>query len=397
MNDGPSISADVAAIAAIDSVPAILQVVLRTTGMRFAAVARVTESRWMACAVHDLIDFGLQPSDELPLETTICNEIRQHRQPVIFGEASSHPLFSTHPIPKRYGFESYLSIPIIRANGEFFGTLCALDPLPARLDDPNMLQTLELLAQLIAKNLDMQERLQVSDKALLDAREVARLREQFIAVLGHDLRTPLNAIRLGSDLLHSRLQDARGQHLVGLIQASAGRMGELIDDVLDFARGHLGGGLALERKVVDDLGPWLSQVAEEVRTASGGRAIRTRIDLPQAIYCDRMRIGQALSNLLSNAVTHGSPVEPIELVAVYEEGSLLLTVSNHGPPIEASLMAKIFQPFIRSEGASPREGLGLGLYIAAQIAEAHEGSLSVTSSVLDGTCFSLRIRAEAPT
>ena len=79
------------AVARIAAVPTILEAVARTTGMRFSAVARVTDTTWTACAVHDTIDFGLRPGSELVLETTICNEIRQHRQAVIFGHASQHP------------------------------------------------------------------------------------------------------------------------------------------------------------------------------------------------------------------------------------------------------------------------------------------------------------------
>jgi GAF domain-containing protein len=153
---------DVAAVGRIGAVPTILQVVSRTTGMRFAAVARVTDTSWTACAVYDLVNFGLKPGGDLVLESTICNEIRQHGKPVIFNQASTNPKFVNHPTPKMYGFESYVSIPIFRADGEFFGTLCALDPLPAKVEDPNVQKTLELFAQLIAAQLDIEDRLSTS-------------------------------------------------------------------------------------------------------------------------------------------------------------------------------------------------------------------------------------------
>jgi len=143
-----SFSPDIEAIRSIDAVPVILSMVKHLTGMRFAAVARVTEQNWVACAVDDAIDFGLKPGGELVLESTICHEIRQHKKPVIFGHASSHPLFSLHHTPRIYGLESYISIPIIKANGEFFGTLCAIDSVPANLNEPAIAQTLTLFAQL---------------------------------------------------------------------------------------------------------------------------------------------------------------------------------------------------------------------------------------------------------
>ena len=127
---------DVAAVARIDAVPTILEVVCRTTGMGFAAVARVTDDRWIACAVHDEIRFGLGPGGELKVETTICHEIRASGQPVVIDHVAEDQAFCGHPTPAMYGFQSYISVPIRRPNGAFFGTLCAIDPRPARLNRP---------------------------------------------------------------------------------------------------------------------------------------------------------------------------------------------------------------------------------------------------------------------
>ncbi len=388
--------AEIDAIAAINAVPEILQVVIRTTGLRFAAVARVTDSHWMACAVHDLIDFGLRPGDELVLESTICNEIRQHHQPVIFGHASQHPVFSTHHTPKQYGFESYVSIPIVRANGEFYGTLCALDPNPSTFDEHVVGQTLGLLAQLIASNLDLHQRLQDTDRALHSERETALLREQFIAVLGHDLRTPLNAVRLAADLLEKKPLDESARRLAGLIQSSAARMGDLIADVLDFARGQLGEGIDRRLEPSSTLVPWLLQVVAESQAGKSGAPILCQIDVPTAVSCDRARIGQLLTNLLANAITHGDPLASIDVRIAVEGGDLVLSVRNQGSSIPAELLPLIFQPFTRGQGGRPREGLGLGLYICAHIAKAHQGELSVTSSTALGTCFTLRFPLNIP-
>src|SRR3712207_5707863 len=128
---------DVAAIARIDAVPTILEVACRATGMGFAAVARVTEDRWVACAVRDGIRFGLKPGGELELGTTICSEIRASGRPVVIDHVAEDQAFCGHPTPARYGFQSYISVPILRPRGgAFFGTLCALDPRPARLSAP---------------------------------------------------------------------------------------------------------------------------------------------------------------------------------------------------------------------------------------------------------------------
>src|SRR3712207_4169212 len=99
---------DLAVVASIEAVPTILEVVCRTTGMGFSAVARVTEDRWIACAVRDEIAFGLQPGGELQVATTICDEIRDSGQPVVIDHVAADETFCSHPTPKTYGFQSYI-------------------------------------------------------------------------------------------------------------------------------------------------------------------------------------------------------------------------------------------------------------------------------------------------
>ncbi|UQS16591.1 GAF domain-containing sensor histidine kinase [Pseudomonas sp. HS6] len=390
----PEFSHDVEAIHSIDSVPVILSMVKHLTGMRFAAVARVTDKHWVACAVDDSIDFGLKPGGELVLESTICHEIRQHQQPVIFGHASTHPIFSQHHTPRTYGLESYISIPIVKANGDFFGTLCAIDSVPANLDEPAIAKTLTLFAQLIAMSLDTQSHLLATKAELNNANELGRLREQFIAVLGHDLRTPLSAVRMSADLLETRTDDKRSLNLVSAIRNSSIRMGVLIENILDFARGRLGNGIPVQRKLVDDLQQTLAMTLEEIRVAHPHATFIHSLDLPAGVYCDSLRISQLLSNLLGNAATHGSTAEPITLKVWSENDEIVISLTNQGAPIPPDLIPLLFEPFSRAEAGQRNEGLGLGLYIASQIATAHNGTLSVSSSVESGTCFVARFPAQ---
>lgn len=390
----PAFLSDIEAIRSIDAVPVILSMVKHLTGMRFAAVARVTDSNWVACAVDDSIEFGLKPGGELVLESTICHEIRQHKQPVIFGQASTHAIFSAHHTPKTYGLESYISIPIVKANGDFFGTLCAIDSVPANLDEPAIAKTLTLFAQLIAMSLDTQSRLQATEVELSNANELGRLREQFIAVLGHDLRTPLSAVRMSTDLLESKTEDKRSLSLISAIRNSSVRMGVLIENILDFARGRLGGGIPLQRKLVDDLQQTLQLTLDEVKASHPNVTFVHALDVPGGVYCDALRISQLLSNLLGNAATHGSTSAPITLKAYSENDEIVISLTNQGTPISAQLLPLLFEPFTRSEAGQRCEGLGLGLYIASQIATAHNGTLSVTSNIESGTCFVARFPAQ---
>jgi phosphoserine phosphatase RsbU/P len=235
------------------------------------------------------------------------------------------------------------------------------------------------------------ERLRSTETALLlDERATAVLREQFIAVLGHDLRNPLAAIVGAMDLLLKTPLNDRAKHLVGMTQASAARMATLIENVLDFARGRLSGGLSLKREADVLLEPVLRHVVEELRTAWPNRAFAVDFSMTETVYCDPGRISQLLSNLLGNALAHGVRNKPIEVEARTEEGTFFLSVTNAGEPIPAKALEQLFEPFFRADFRPSQQGLGLGLYIVSEIARAHGGVIDVTSDA-SATCFTFRM------
>jgi signal transduction histidine kinase len=388
--DDKQLQDDIAFVQKIPSVPTILDVVCRTTGMGFAAIARVTEERWLACSVQDTISFGLNPGGELDILTTICNEIRLHREPVVIEDVAQDPKYRDHHTPAKYGFRSYISMPILLPGGEFFGTLCAIDPRPARLDRPEVIGTFRLFAELIAFHLYAGRQLADSQAALLDERETARLREQFIAVLGHDLRNPLGSISSAAHVLGKLSLPEPAPKLVGIMQKSVRRMAGLIDDVLDFARGRMGGGLSLSRSAGEPMAPALEQVVSELRMAFPDRVIETDFAPGDCVNCDRARISQLLSNLVANALTYSTPGTAIRARSRFIDGHFELSVTNHGDPIEPETMARLFSPYERGAVRPSQQGLGLGLYIASEIARAHGGSLKVASTHAE-TRFTLRI------
>lgn len=149
-----SLSHDVSAIQRMATVPSIFEVIHRVTGMGYAAIARVTAKRWIACAVRDEIALGIGPGAELDLHTTICDEIRGHGRSIVIENVAEDPIYRDHRTPKLYGFQSYLSVPILRGNGDLFGTLFALDPAPTRLANGLAVTTFNLFAQLISLQLD---------------------------------------------------------------------------------------------------------------------------------------------------------------------------------------------------------------------------------------------------
>jgi signal transduction histidine kinase len=374
-----SFEADIDDVSRIPAVPTILEMVTRITGMRFAAVARVTRERWIACSVLDQIDLGLKPGDELRIETTICNKIQQSREPVIIDHVEQDPYWSQHRIPRMYGFQSYISVPIILSNGQMFGTLCAIDPKPAHPTSPEVLGTFRLFAELISKHLDARRHLAETEFALDQERGEAELREQFIAMLGHDLRTPMRAITCLLELL---LLDPSEENIVQLskrIRDSAERMNGLIDNMLDLALTRLGGGLELNLNSNALLEPVFRAIVAEQQTIYPSRQITAQINLPAPVTCDPSRIGQVLANLLGNALAYGDRDAPVTVAAALIDSKFIFSVANPGEHIPPKVLERIFQPFFRHSMSRTREGLGLGLYISHQIAHAHGATLNVRS------------------
>ena len=179
---------DLIAVASIAAVPTILDVVCRTTGMGFAAIARVTENRWVACSVRDDIAFGLQPGGELQIATTLCNEIRESGTAVVIDDVAQDTAFRAHPAPKLYGFQSYISMPIRLPDGRFFGTLCAIDPKPAKLNTPAVVGMFKMFADLIGFHLDAQQRVASSRAALHLYENIVQSDTAPICVFDHDCR-----------------------------------------------------------------------------------------------------------------------------------------------------------------------------------------------------------------
>lgn len=238
--DQASVEADVARISRIAAVPRILDAVVLMTGMRFAAVARVTGTSWTACAVRDDLEFGLLPGGELELESTICNEIRQHQQPVVFGHASQHAHFSHHHTPRHYGLESYISVPIFRSDGSFFGTLCAIDSRPTDLDDPAILKTFQLFAELIGLQLEIEEDLATSRQQLLDAERNSELRDRLVSAAERDIRDLFQPIVTGIYLLRTSASiDDRDREIVGQMNDCCEQISRLLRAKLDHAYGRL--------------------------------------------------------------------------------------------------------------------------------------------------------------
>lgn len=365
----------------IPIVSQLLDVICRTTGMGFAAIARVTEDHWVTCTTKDDIDFGLKPGDELELETTICNEVRKNNDPVFIDHVAKDDIYKIHPTPLKYGFQSYISVPIVKKDGSFFGTLCAIDLKPAKVETPEVRGMFKLFSDLISFHLSAIEEMNTTKNKLSEELNNTELREQFIAILGHDLLNPVATTRMSADILIHTATDERVEKQARMIKATSFRMEGIIENILDFARGHLGDGIIIKKEEhLETLEEELTQIISEFKIIAPHKEIELNLDLAEPVNCDANRIGQLFSNLLSNADTHGAYDQPVKVHASSSPKEFQLTVINHGAPIPPESREHLFKPFYKNSTNPGKQGLGLGLFIASEIAKAHEGEITYEST-----------------
>jgi phosphoserine phosphatase RsbU/P len=228
----------------------------------------------------------------------------------------------------------------------------------------------------------------ISDRIRMD-----EARERFIGILGHDLRNPLAAIRVGVDSLERADLPERAKKVIARVGRAAQRMSAMIDDVLDFARGRLGGGIPISPERCD-LGQICAEEVDQMKHAHPERDISIQASGDLVGTWDASRLEQVLSNLIGNAIQHGA--DPIRVAAAGSVHEVTLSVQNHGPPIPSSMLARLFDPFQRRAEDHHHGGLGLGLYIASEIVRAHAGTISASSSEHTGTIFTIKLPREMP-
>lgn len=385
-----SFGQDVAAIAANAQVPVILETIQLATGMGFAAVARVTDDRWITCQTIDHIAFGLAPGDELDVVDTICHDVMLTGQDVVIDDVDADPHYCTHSAPRQFGYRSYIAVPIRRRDGSFFGTLFAVDPMPRKLHDDRIVGMFHLFAQIIGAGLELTERLEVSKAAVDHERHLASIQDRFIAILAHDLRNPISVLTSGFRLMERKGLPPDVARIATLMKGSVHRMSLLIENLLDNARKRSGGGLIVDTTPNPNLAPVLRQIVDELAAVSPDHQIKAMIDLPEVLACDSDRIAQLVSNLLGNAVTYGTPGTTITLDARLDGDTLVCAVTNSGNRIDPDQRDRLFLPFEQGADHPSRDGLGLGLYIASEIAKGHGGTLDVESTDAR-TVFTLRV------
>ena len=226
---------------------------------------------------------------------------------------------------------------------------------------------------------------------------VEQAKEMFLAILGHDLRTPIGAIYSSASFM-LETDELKEPHvtLLNRMKQSATRSMHMVGDLLDFTRSRLGGGIPLSRKHVN-MGKIVHDVVDEISALPPGTKVQVDTRDAQDGEWDEARLSQALTNIIGNAVEHSQSGSDVTVDVRSDGDDVAIAVHNHGVPILPSDLDGIFNPMKGQadnqyrKKSGPTGNLGLGLYIAERIVDAHEGRIAVESSHEKGTTFTIHL------
>lgn len=417
---------DIEKISRIPIVSSMLDVICQSTGMGFAAIARVTDKTWIACCVRDDIGFGLKPGGELKLDTTICHEIRQSGKSVVIDHVNEDEHFINHHTPAMYGFQSYISVPVIRKDGTFFGTLCAIDPNPHILSSPQVTGMFSLFADLISFHLEAVEQNEINTANLMQERAFNNLLEEkikertlqleeknnallqankelqaFNYISSHDLQEPLRKIQTFVSLIddsEKQQLSERGRNYFKRLKLAASRMQVLINDLLSYSRTDLD-----ERKFeMTHIGDIVQELKEDMKDELEEKQATLESGNLDQLRVISFQFRQLLYNLISNSLKFSSPSRKplIKIESTIADAKSLglnettmlychICVSDNGIGFSQQYSEKIFELFQRLHQRDHYAGTGIGLAIARKITENHNGFIRASGKENEGASFDI--------
>jgi signal transduction histidine kinase len=399
---------DIEKVNQIPIVSSMLEVICQTTGLGFAAIARVTENRWIACSVRDEISFGLPVGGELKIETTLCNEVRSGGLTVVIDHVSEDATYCNHHTPKMYGFQSYISVPIMLKDGSFFGTLCAIDPKPAQLNNPKTIGLFTLFADLISFHLQSIDQMQQSADTIKQlkrrVKETTDENQQYRFISSHNLAEPLRKLRLYSSKLAevTRNEDvSEAKALASKINASAQRFNMMLKDISAYS--SLTEQEAFYEQV--DLNKIYAGVYAQLEQTILQQHINIKADPLPIISGVEFQIEQLFFHLIFNAIKFSRTDTPpsINISAQHLKGKdvkhlfdadegkqyVQIDFQDNGVGIEESQLDTIFHIFSKFTYEPTEHGYGIGLAYCRKIVRLHGGFIAVKSARNEGSTFSV--------
>jgi signal transduction histidine kinase len=292
------------------------------------------------------------------------------------------------------GAVTSLLIAPLRARGRVFGHVTLLRDAPG---PPYVAEDQAFLEDLAARAAECIENARLYGLA----QAAIAARDEFLSIASHELRTPLTALKLAAQNLKKVALETYGdaadqvRRSVDAAERQGARLEKLVSALLDVSRIQAG---RLELSLEElDLGALVAETLAhfEEQIAETGSRVATRVEGQVRGRWDRLRLGQVVTNLVSNAVKYGEG-KRIEIRVEGDGERVRLAVRDHGIGLAEESQRRIFQRFVRIAQARNYGGLGLGLYIARRLAEAHGGSVHVTSAPGEGSTFTVELPVRGP-
>lgn len=317
-----------------------------------------------------------------------CGTAAYRKERVVVTDIESDPLWENYrEMARPFDLRACWSQPICATDGGVLGTV-ALYYREPRAPSQAELDAIDGSARVARIALERHRDDALRRRLVEELRESVRLNEMLVGIVAHDLRSPLQAVMNGVALARLTTNDDHRQRRLDVVQRSAGRMGHMIEQILDLTRARQPGGLACSRQP-GELAAIARAVVNEVELVYPTRRLVTDIAGDTAGEWDTVRMSQVLSNLLCNAMHHGDPSRDVELRVTGRRDSIFVRVQNGGTIPEQKL-PWIFDAFRRAcEHGEGAQGLGLGLFITKEVVVAHGGSIEVTSNEQEGTRFDI--------
>lgn len=425
--DKSVLSQEIAEVGQLPIVSKILELICKTTGMRFAAMTKITSQKWIALAVIDKLDYGISPGDELEIIDTLCGDVKRLGKPVIIDHVDKDDKFCGHPIPKASGFQSHISVPIVRADNSFYGTLCAIDPEPKDLKNENIISLFSFFADLISEHLDTVDLLKSSKKSLkkqllvrdnLESQVLARTRDlqktvgelarsnqelmEFGYIASHDLQEPLRKIQTYLSMMEQNdkiILPENARSYIEKITFAVERMRQLINDLLSYSVVQTTPNVFETIRLNELIDDVVENLSEDIAHKNASLQIGQLCEVKVFPF----QIRQLFQNLLSNSLKYSDPGRPpiIQISSTVvlgkdaspelepDESYSKISVKDNGIGFNQNYAKKIFNIFERLHGKSNYAGTGIGLAIVRKIVENHHGFISVRSKENVGSEFTI--------
>jgi len=317
---------------------------------------------------------------------TFCHHAIVSSAPLIIEDTMEHPVFREIPTVQSLGVRAYAGIPLITDEGQAIGSFCAIDFAPRAWSALDV----EILTELAAsamREIKLRSAVRDAETHARAAQDAVRSREEVLAVVAHDLRTPLNFIKMGAQLVAEAPDAKENAQLLERVQGAVDLMNLLIEDLLEVAKIEAGR-MSIHPKplsaqtLIDDAIKMSEPLARRYQI---GLIAEIEAGLP-SVLADYERVLRVFSNLIVNAVKFSSPASEVRITAARGDGTVRFSVIDSGPGIPSEDLERIFDRFWQADSAD-RRGAGLGLAIVKAIVTAHGGTISVTSTVGQGSNF----------